>query len=96
MLPRKLEKAAKAMLARHREEDESVVEPTIREKEVKRVKRLERDAAQLQAWLAKNLEDRHGTKRGNRKSSVRKSNRTDNDSAKPVLSLSKGWPPARA
>ena len=84
----KLEKAAKTMLARHREEDDKAMEPTIREKEVKRLKRLQRDAAQLQAWLAKNIEDRHGTKRGNRKPSIRKSNRTDNDSAK--MATSKG------
>ena len=78
----KLEKAAKRMLARHREEDEKAVEPTIRAKEVQRVGRLQRDAAHLQKWLAKNPEDRHGPKRANRKPSVRKSNRTDNDSAK--------------
>jgi len=84
----KLEKAAKAMLARHREEDEKAVEPTIREKEVKRVERLQKDAAQLQRWLAKNPEDRRGAKRGNRKASIRKSNRTDNDSAK--MATSKG------
>ena len=84
----KLEKAAKTMLARHREEDEKAVEPTIREKEVKRAKRLQRDAAQLQAWLSKNPDDRHGTKRGNRKPSVRKSHRTDKNSAK--MATSKG------
>lgn len=84
----KLEKAAKAMLARHREEDEKAVEPTIREKELKRLERLQKDAAQLQRWLAKNPEDRRGAKRGNRKASVRKSNRTDNDSAK--MATSKG------
>jgi hypothetical protein len=78
----KLEKAAKTMLARHREEDEKAVEPTIREKEVKRVERLQRDALQLKDWLAKNPDDRNGAKRGNRKASIRKSNRTDNESAK--------------
>ncbi len=84
----KLEKAAKAMLARHREEDEKAVEPTIREKEVKRVKRLQKDALQLRDWLTKNPDDRQGAKRGNRKASIRKSNRTDNESAK--MATSKG------
>ena len=84
----KLEKAAKAMLARHREEDEKAVEPTIRAKEVQRVERLQKDALQLKDWLTKNPEDRQGAKRGNRKPSVRKSNRTDNNSAK--MATSKG------
>ena len=84
----KLEKAAKTMLARHREEDDKAVEPTIRKKEVQRVEQLQGDAAQLQGWLAKNPDDRQGAKRGNRKASIRKSNRTDNDSAK--MATSKG------
>ncbi len=84
----KLEKAAKTMLARHREEDDKAIEPTIRAKEVKRVERLQRDALQLKGWLAKNPQDRAGAKRGNRKPSIRKSNRTDNDSAK--MATSKG------
>jgi transposase len=37
----KMEKAAKTMLARHREEDAKAVEPTVRAKEVKRVERLQ-------------------------------------------------------
>lgn len=75
----KLEAAAQAMLARHRHRDGNEDEgdagaatdaPT-------RVERLERDAAQLRTWLATHPDDRRGPKGG-----VRKSNRTDNDSAK--------------
>jgi Transposase DDE domain/Transposase domain (DUF772) len=84
----KLEKAAKTMLARHREEDEKAVEPTVRAKEDKRVERLQRDARDLRKWLARNPHDRQGVKPKNRKASIRKSNRTDNDSAK--MATSKG------
>ena len=76
------------MLARQREEDAKAVEPTIREKEVKRVKCLQKDVLQLKDWLVKNPEDRRGAKRKNRQPSIRKSNRTDNDSAK--MATSKG------
>ena len=82
----KLEKAAKTMLARHREEDERAVEPTIRAKEVKRVERLQKDALQRKNWLTKNPDDRQGAKRGRRKPSVRKRHRTDHDSAKMATS----------
>jgi transposase len=84
----KLEKAAKTMLARHREEDAKAVEPTVRAKEVKRIERLHQDAEQIRDWLVENTEDRGGAKRGKRKASIRKSNRTDNDSAK--MATSKG------
>jgi transposase len=84
----KLERAAKTMLARHREEDAKAVEPTVRAKEVKRIERLREDAEQIRGWLIENTEDRGGAKRGKRKPSIRKSNRTDNDSAK--MATSKG------
>ena len=84
----KLEKAAETMLARHREEDAKAAEPTVRAKEVKRVERLHRDAQQIRDWLLKNPQDRRGAKRGNRTASIRKSNRTDNESAK--MATSKG------
>ncbi|MGC2048495.1 MAG: IS1182 family transposase, partial [Gallionella sp.] len=87
----KLEAAAQAMLARHREEDRRAIEPDIAAKEKARIERIEREAAQVRQWLAANPEDRKGAK-----GSIRKSNRTDNESAKPVLSLSKGWRQARA
>jgi transposase len=73
----KLEAAAQAMVARHRETDALPVEPDLAEKAARRVKRLEADAAQLRAWLADHPEDRKGSR-----GTPRKSNRTDNDSAK--------------
>lgn len=79
----KLEAAAKAMVARHRENDAQPVEPDLAEKAARRVKRLEADAAQLRTWLAAHPADRPGSR-----GTVRKSNRTDNDSAK--MSTDKG------
>jgi len=73
----KLEAAAQTMLQRHREEDAKPVEPDLAAKEAKRIERLQRDAAQIRSWLVENPEDRRGAK-----GSVRKSNRTDNESAK--------------
>jgi len=73
----KLETAAQTMLQRHREEDAKPIEPDLAAKEVKRIERLQRDAAQIRGWLAKHPEDRRGMK-----GSIRKSNRTDNESAK--------------
>ena len=79
----KLEKAAKAMLERHREEDQRVSEPDLRAKENQRITRLQNDAAQIREWLTSNPEDRKGSK-----GTIRKSNRTDNESAK--MATSKG------
>jgi len=79
----KLEAAAKVMLERHREEDKRANEPDLHAKEVQRIARLENDAAQLKKWLADNPEDRKGSK-----GATRKSNRTDNESAK--MATSKG------
>ncbi|OHC07557.1 MAG: transposase [Planctomycetes bacterium RIFOXYD2_FULL_41_16] len=79
----KMEAAAKAMLARHRENDALTVEPTLAEKDTRQVERLERESAQLRQWLADHPEDRKGAK-----GKVIKSNRTDNDSAK--MATSKG------
>jgi len=73
----KLEAAARAMLARHRAEDARGIEPDLAAKSAQRIERLEREAAQIRVWLKDNPEDRQGAK-----GSVRKSNRTDNDSAK--------------
>jgi hypothetical protein len=73
----KLEAAAQAMLARHRQNDAAAVEPTLDAKARQRIERLQSDAAQLRHWLKANPEDRKGTK-----GSIRKSNRTDNESAK--------------
>jgi transposase len=73
----KLETTAQTILARHRATDALPVEATMLEKEVQRIARLERDAAQIRDWLAANPEERRGVH-----GSVRKSNRTDNESAK--------------
>jgi transposase len=73
----KLEATVQQILARHRATDQLPAEPTLSEKDAKRVERLERDAAQIRAWLAAHPEDRAGLTGG-----IRKSNRTDNESAK--------------
>ena len=86
----KLEAAVKVMLARHREEDGRAVEPDLRAKESKRIERLTRDAEQIREWLDANPGDRKGAK-----GTIRKSNLTDNESAKPALDLIGGWPPPK-
>ena len=78
----KLEKAAEAMLARHRAEDAKAETP-MAVKDAKRVERLQRDAKQMREWLSSNPEDRKGAK-----GAIRKSNLTDNESAK--MATSKG------
>lgn len=72
----KLEVAAQAMLARHRQKDDRP-EPPLAEKEARQVQRLDNEAKKLRQWLETHTEDRKGTK-GN----TRLSNRTDNESAK--------------
>ena len=79
----KLEAAAKTMLARHRAEDAKPLEPDLAVKAAKRIERLARDAAQIRGWLAAHPQERRGVK-----GSIRKSNRTDNESAK--MATSKG------
>jgi transposase len=78
----KLEKAAQAMLARHREEDAKAETP-MEDKAARSLARLQRGAGQVREWLKHHPEDRQGSK-----GSVRKSNLTDNDSAK--MATSKG------
>ena len=73
----KLEAAAATMLQRHREADAAPWEPTVTAKLEKRIERLERDAAQLRDWLAANPDERRGVN-----GAIRKSNRTDTESAK--------------
>lgn len=79
----KLEAAARAMLERHREEDLRTNEPDLQAKETTRITRLQNDAAQIRQWLSEHPEDRKGSK-----GATRKSNRTDNESAK--MATSKG------
>jgi transposase len=73
----KLEATAHTILARHRAADALPTEPPLAEKDRCRVERLQRDAAEIRAWLARHPEERRGPKGG-----LRKSNRTDNESAK--------------
>ena len=79
----KLETAARAMLERHREADQRAIEPDLQAKECQRIERLQQEGAQLRGWLAEHPEDRKGSK-----GKIRKSNRTDNESAK--MATSKG------
>ena len=79
----KMEAAAKAMLARHRENDALPVEPDLAEKEARLNERLTREAAQMRQWLSANPDERRGAK-----GKVIKSNRTDSESAK--MATSKG------
>jgi transposase len=72
----KLEAAAKTMLARHQAED-AQPEPAMETKEARRIERYTRDAKQIRAWLEENPTDRKGTQ-----GTIRKSNLTDNESAK--------------
>lgn len=72
----KLEQAAKQMLDRHQANDASareVCEDTV----TARIERMSNEARKIRSWLAANPEDRKGSR-----GSVRKSNRTDNESAK--------------
>ena len=73
---RKLEAAAKAMIERHRDNDTRPTEPTLDEKAVAKLDRLKQEAASYRKWLKDHPHDRHGAKGG-----LRKSNRTDNESA---------------
>jgi hypothetical protein len=79
----KLEATARAMLERHREADQQAIEPDLKQKEAQRITRLQQDAAQLRQWLVSHPEDRKGSR-----GTLRKSNRTDNESAK--MATSKG------
>lgn len=73
----KLEAQAKQMLERHRANDERDAEPDLAQKEQHRIERLHREAAQIRRWLQAHPDDRHGPQ-----GSIRKSNRTDHESAK--------------
>jgi transposase len=79
----KLQSAAAVMLQRHREQDSKPAEPQLQIKEVKRQESLRREAQKIQRWLTEQPEDRKGPS-----GSIRKSNRTDNESAK--MATSKG------
>jgi hypothetical protein len=78
-----MEAAVTTMLTRHREADTGDAEPSLQAKEVERIERLQHDARRIREWLADHPEDRKGSR-----GTVRKSNRTDNESAK--MATSKG------
>ena len=73
----KLEAAAQTMLARHRENDALPCEADLAVKAAKRIERLQQDASRIRQWLKANPKDRKGAR-----GTIRKSNRTDNESAK--------------
>lgn len=73
----KLEKAVAGMLGRHREADRGATEPDVVAKEAQRIERLRSEAADLRRWLRQNPDERRGSR-----GTVRKSNRTDAESAK--------------
>ena len=73
----KLETLARTLVERHRVTDAAAPEPSLDAKSAAQLAQLEAKAAELRAWLAAHPEDRRGSK-----GAVRKSNRTDNESAK--------------
>lgn len=75
----KLEAAAATMVARHRAADTEPIEAELRVKEQARIAALERDAAEIRDWLTTHPTDRRGS---GKTGGIRKSNRTDNESAK--------------
>jgi transposase len=79
----KLEANARLMLERHRAEDQRGMEPDLAHKAAQRIARLQTDAAQIRQWLNDHPKDRSGSR-----GTLRKSNRTDGDSAK--MATSKG------
>jgi transposase len=79
----KLERVAAQMLERHRINDGQAQEPAASARITARTERMSREARQIREWLASHPEDRTGPQGG-----LRKSNRTDNDSAK--LATDKG------
>jgi transposase len=73
----KLERKAKLMLHRHRDNDATGVEGPSGATVAARIQRMQRRATELREWLAAHPRDRHGPTGG-----TRKSNLTDNESAK--------------
>ena len=74
----KLERKARQMLERHRLNDGAGIDaPYTAAAVAARVQRMQRQVAELRDWIAAHPNDRQGPRGG-----VRKSNRTDNESAK--------------
>jgi transposase len=79
----KLERVAATMLARHRGNDEQAEEAEGSKRIGERIARMTREAGRIRDWLRAHPRDRTGPKGG-----IRKSNLTDNESAK--LATDKG------
>jgi len=79
-----MDRAVRRMLGRHRQEDlTQTCEPSLREREARQVERLKQEAEKIRTWLQVHPVDRRGVSGG-----LRKSNRTDHESAK--MATSKG------
>lgn len=65
------------IIERHRSRDESEAGDGLEERQARHIKRLTRQAEQIERWLELNPQDRHGPR-----NTLRQSNRTDNQSAK--------------
>lgn len=79
----KMERAATTMLARHQANDAGMAEDVQEAKAAARIERLTREATKIRQWLAEHPDDHPGAR-----GKIRKSNRTDNESAK--LATDKG------
>jgi len=80
----KMRRAVARLLDKHRTEDErGERDDAVRAREGRRIERLDKDLAKVSQWLERHPHDRRGAK-----GAVRKSNRTDNESAK--MATSKG------
>ena len=79
----KMHAAVQRMLERHRQADVDDAQPCLRAGQTRRIEQLHREARRIREWLAEHPEDRQGSR-----GALRKSNRTDNDSAK--MAASKG------
>lgn len=78
----KLERAARTMLDQHQRNDAGSLDASGK-KAAARIERITREATKIRTWLAANPNDRPGSRGG-----IRKSNLTDNESAK--LATDKG------
>ena len=72
-----METVASVMFDRHQLNDAGTSESNTEAQALARVERMKHDAAQIRQWLNDNPNDRKGTR-----GTIRKSNRTDNESAK--------------
>ena len=79
----RMEQAATHMLEKHKCADTAATDEALIKRDAQKLERLHKEAQQLRTFLAKNPEDRKGSK-----GSVRLSNLTDNESAK--MATSKG------